>query len=328
MATEMGNYMSWFDSFEGKKEGKFMNWYHSYQGKKIVNVVYSVGASGVIVGALFKIMHWPGASIVLTSGMVTEAILFIIGVLEAPHEEFHWANVFPELLEYGSPDERVERSLAQMGMAPKGKGAEDKPKTNVPALSDAELASLKNGIADLAKTAGQLSELGKVATSTTKLGEKAEAAAEAAGKFAVAAESLGEKNEQLGAAYASVVTGMQGVAAGTENYKKNIEAIDQKLGSLNSIYELQIATIKAQADAYKAQTEQVNAATAQVNAATAQVNAVSAQVGAMAKDAEKMVAVTAEALKNQEAYEAASKKLAAQVADLNKVYGNMLNALA
>ena len=42
---------------------KFMHWYESYQGKRIVGVVYSVGASVVIIGALFKIMHWPGASI-------------------------------------------------------------------------------------------------------------------------------------------------------------------------------------------------------------------------------------------------------------------------
>ena len=39
---------------------KFMHWYESYQGKNIVNIVYSVGASVVIIGALFKILHWPG----------------------------------------------------------------------------------------------------------------------------------------------------------------------------------------------------------------------------------------------------------------------------
>ena len=51
---------------------KFMHWYGSYQGKNIVNIVYSVGASVVIIGALFKILHWPGASQVLMIGMFTE----------------------------------------------------------------------------------------------------------------------------------------------------------------------------------------------------------------------------------------------------------------
>jgi hypothetical protein len=61
-----------------------------------------------------------------------------------------------------------------------------------------------------------------------------------------------------------------------------------------------------------------------VNAVQAQVNAVQAQV----ETCKKMNDLSAEALKAQEAYEAGAKKLAAQVADLNKVYGNMLNALS
>ena len=73
---------------------KFFHWYESYQGKSIVNIVYSVGASVVIIGALFKILHWPGASQVLMVGMFTEAFLFLIGTLEHPHPEFHWENVF------------------------------------------------------------------------------------------------------------------------------------------------------------------------------------------------------------------------------------------
>ena len=81
---------------------KFMHWYGSYQGKNVVNIVYSAGASVVIVGALFKILHWPGASQVLMIGMFTESFLFLIGTLEHPHPEFHWENVFPQLLEYGS----------------------------------------------------------------------------------------------------------------------------------------------------------------------------------------------------------------------------------
>ena len=81
---------------------RFMHWYESYQGKNIVNIVYSVGASVVIIGALFKILHWEGASQVLMLGMFTEAFLFIIGALDHPHPEFHWENVFPQLLEYGT----------------------------------------------------------------------------------------------------------------------------------------------------------------------------------------------------------------------------------
>ena len=302
-----------------KKEGGFMHWYHSYQGKNVVNMVYSLGASVVIIGALFKIMHWPGAGIVLTAGMCTEAFLFMIGVLEAPHEEYHWGNVFPQLLEFGSPVDRVEKAKTQpvptlLGAGSQAAAPAEKKHEDVPSLTKEDMAALKGGIENLAKTAGQLSDLGKVAASTSKLGENAELAAAAAGKFVASAEALGKKSDELNVAYSSVVSGMQSVAAGTTNYQKGIDAVGQKLSSLNSIYELQINALQAQADAYKAQ--------------AAQVSAAAASVGNMAQNAEKMAAASAEAMKSQAAYEEASKKLAAQVAELNKVYGNMLSALA
>ena len=92
---------------------KFMHWYESYKGKTVVNIVYSLGASVVIIGALFKILHWPGASTVLMIGMFTESFLFLIGTLDKPHAEFHWENVFPQLLEYGAKPELLEEKSHQ-----------------------------------------------------------------------------------------------------------------------------------------------------------------------------------------------------------------------
>ena len=69
----------------------------SPKGKKMVGYAYGFGAAIVIVGALFKILHLPGASIVLTLGMGTEAILFALSAFEDPHKEYHWDLVFPQL---------------------------------------------------------------------------------------------------------------------------------------------------------------------------------------------------------------------------------------
>ena len=165
---------------------KFMHWYESYQGKKVVGCVYSLGASIVIVGALFKIMHFPGAGPMLVAGMSIEAILFAIGCLDKPHAEHHWENVFPQLVGYGADPELIKELESRprptlLGGVAEG-NASSKP--NVPALSEKELESLKSGIADLAKTATQLSELGSVATTTNKLNEKLDAAGLAAEQFA------------------------------------------------------------------------------------------------------------------------------------------------
>ena len=310
-----------------KQESGFIHWYESYKGKKVTGVIYSAGASVVIIGALFKIMHFPGAGPVLMTGMITEAILFMIGVLDKPHVDFHWENVFPQVLGYGAEPEylaevqsRPRPTLLGAGVE-NGVAPENKKSVNAPALTDADLESLKHGIEGLAKTATQLQELGKVATSTTKLGEKMEAASvqmdaagAAAGKFAASSEAVSKKNDELAVAYSSVVADMQGVVEGTKAYHKSVEGLGAKLGSINSVYELQLNALQAQVDAYKSQAAQVNTATEQVKLITA--------------DVQKIQAATADAVKSHADYEAASKKLAQQVADLNKVYGNMLNALA
>ncbi len=317
---------------------KFMHWYESYNGRNIVNIVYSVGASVVIVGALFKILHWPGASQVLMIGMFTEAFLFLIGTLDKPHPEFHWENVFPQLLEFGAKPELLEEKSHQARPTLLGAGVADgvvpaettgapvaSARAAAPSLSEGEMAALKDGISDLAKTAAQLSELGKVATSTANLEGKLAAAGEAAEKFASAQGSLADASAALGnsfaaasdklnhnaegldTAYDAVRTEMQKVVEGTKGYQQSVEQVSANVGALNSIYELQLNTIQAQVDAIKAQ--------------NASLSAVSANV-------EAIHAAALEAQKNHEAYNAASAKLAKQVADLNQIYGNMLNALA
>ena len=293
---------------------RFMEWYGSYQGKRVVGMVYSIGASVVIIGALFKIMHFPGAGAVLMVGMITEAMLFMIGCLDKPHPEFHWHEVFPQLLGHGTEPELLKEMESRPRPTLMGGAGAAGASANVPALSEKDMSALKDGIAGLAKTATQLSELGKVATATTQLSEKLDAAGQAAEQFVVAGKTISEKSEALSATYGQVNEDMKKVAAGTKEYENKVAAVAKQLNSLNAVYELQVNAVQAQVEACKAQAEKVNGATEQINGLTSTMK--------------KMTDVSAEALKAQEAYEAAAKKLAAQVADLNKVYGNMLNALS
>jgi gliding motility-associated protein GldL len=313
---------------------RFMHWYESYQGKNITNIIYSVGASVVIIGALFKILHWPGASQVLMVGMFTEAFLFLIGTLEHPHPEFHWENVFPQLLEFGTKPELLEEKAKQarptlLGAGVAGDAAavmnglnaqapvaagESIQVGKVPSLKDEDLKALKDGIADLAKTASQLSELGKIADTGVKLGEKLTAAGEAAEAYGTklsaagaAADAYSTKLSAAGAAvdaytasttdlakaYTQVTSDMQNVADQTRAYKQGVQEVGQKLASLTSVYELQLQAVNEQIEAQKT-----------------------------------AVASAKEAVEAQIAFANSTKQLQKQVADLNSIYGNMLNALA
>ncbi|RCW90128.1 type IX secretion system motor protein PorL/GldL [Winogradskyella arenosi] len=62
-----------------------------------MNMVYGLGAAIVIVGALFKIQHWPYGSAILTLGMVVEALVFTISAFEKQGDDLDWSLVYPEL---------------------------------------------------------------------------------------------------------------------------------------------------------------------------------------------------------------------------------------
>src|SRR5690606_13332291 len=59
--------------------------------------LYGIGAAVVIVGALFKIMHWPFAGPMLIAGLGTEAVIFFFSAFEPLHEDPKWELVYPEL---------------------------------------------------------------------------------------------------------------------------------------------------------------------------------------------------------------------------------------
>ena len=109
----------------------------------------------------------------------------------------------------------------------------------------------------------------------------------------VATASYTAATSTLAQSYAQVSGDMQHVADETKAYKESVLAMGQKLASLNSVYELQLQSVNAQMEAQK------GAAAAAKEAAEAQV-----------------------------AFAASTKQLQKQVADLNGIYGNMLNALA
>ncbi len=285
---------------------KIVNWYA--QQAYAVGIIYSVGASVVIIGALFKILHWPGASQVLMVGMFTEAFLFIIGIFEKPHAAYHWENVFPQL--YGEEVKEISsgNGIAGSASAPSHTGLE-----GVAAIKDADVQALKDGIANLSKAAGQLSSLGEVATATNGLVDKMNTAGVAAEQFATTQVSLSGAAEGVAKQYNAIQGEMEVVVSQTKAYGKGIEALNAQLNSANSVYELQLKEIQAQSAAFKAQTEKLTG--------------VNATIDTLATQANQMQANAASTLEASKQYLAGQQKLAAQVADLNKVYGNMLNAL-
>ena len=62
-----------------------------------VHRAYGLGAALVIIGALFKLQHWTGAGLMLTIGMGTECVIFLLSALESMQKQYKWERVYPEL---------------------------------------------------------------------------------------------------------------------------------------------------------------------------------------------------------------------------------------
>lgn len=77
--------------------------------KKVMNFTYGMGAAVVIIGALFKIQHYPGASALLIIGLCTEAFIFGISAFEPVDHELDWSLVYPELAG-GEKSDRKEKA--------------------------------------------------------------------------------------------------------------------------------------------------------------------------------------------------------------------------
>ncbi len=284
-----------------EQPSKFDIWWNSPKVKRVVGAVYSAGASVVILGALFKIQHWTGAGLMLTLGMCTEAILFALGIFDRIPKEYEWDKVFTF-----SEEGKIKGGVAGGGVA--GGVAS---KTVAPVDPSADLAS---GIKLLSETAKQLSSLGDVADSTKGLVKNIDSASNAVSAFTNVQASLNGITANLFSSYESLNTNMNAVVNDSHQYSGKVVEINKNLTSINSIYELQLKNIKEQSDAITKQTQYVTKASETFNE--------------IVTDNQKIISATKSAVEETAKFKDNSALLANQVAELNRVYGNMLNALS
>ena len=67
------------------------------RGKRFINFAYSIGAAIVILGAMFKLLHFPFGNEMLFIGMMTEVLVFILSAFDRPMQDYAWEEVFPAL---------------------------------------------------------------------------------------------------------------------------------------------------------------------------------------------------------------------------------------
>ncbi len=80
-----------------KYKNRLEKFLQTERGKRFINFAYSIGAAIVILGAMFKLLHFPFGNELLFIGMITEVIVFTLSAFDTPIRDYNWDKVFPAL---------------------------------------------------------------------------------------------------------------------------------------------------------------------------------------------------------------------------------------
>ena len=303
--------------------------------KNLMAKMYGIGASVVIIGALFKIQHWPMGGLFITFGLCTEAIIFFFSAFEPLHEELDWTLVYPELAGMVDPDELDE--FKEGAVSGRGvtldrfddlfKQAEIKPES---------IQKLGDGLVSLNKTASNLSDISEASVATREYLKNVRTAAESvttltnnysqstndlassvsslsqtynktadlisnsgkeiAEKFVQSGVSLAESYTQLSE---KMKTDYEIISKGNVSFGDNLSNVNKNLNTLNSAYELHLKNaneqLKGVDDVYKGLGQMMQ------------------QLKSSSEETQK--------------YKDEMSKLSKSISELNTIYGNMLSAM-
>jgi gliding motility-associated protein GldL len=202
------------------------SFFESKKWKKTMNFIYGVGAAVVIVGALFKILHLPGANIMLSVGLLTEAGIFTISAFEPVHSEPDWSLVYPELAggeptdrkKGGSVSQQLDSMLAQAKVGPE------------------LIESLGSGLQSLSTNVKDMASMSSAAVATN---DYAESASKAASNMNSISESSSVVSDSLGtfsSSLSGVLNNITATETATAQFKEEIETLNNNLANLNTIY--------------------------------------------------------------------------------------------
>ena len=182
-----------------------MAFYKTPGFKYLKNLVIGVGASIVMLGALYKIMSWEGGDLMITAGLITEAILFfILGVLP-PEKDYYWDKLYPGLGDYASNIAPLTDGPMEGSMRP----------LNANEVEN-NLGGMLTELQSMSKSLGSLKALQEVDFSQTK-----DQMASMNNFYARMNDAMSGLNESL---------------EDTKQYQESLASLNRNLSSLNSVY--------------------------------------------------------------------------------------------
>lgn len=271
-----------------------LDWVYAY----IVPKATSLGAAVVILGALFKILHWEGAAEMLTIGLLTESFIFALGVFEPVHPDAprpDWSKVFPQFAE-GSGAQPIDFKNLPVGQNSNKPAIDEKVAMKLAAIeaqiansiSPEQIQNLGKGMQNLADNVSKMTQLADASVATTEYAKNVKQASTA----------IVEMNKSYNTTI-SAMAEMANASKDAKAYHAQVQGLTKNLTELNAVYEVELRSaskhVKAMNDFYS------SLASAMQNVASA------------SQDTQK--------------FKEQLGQLTTNLTSLNKVYGGMLTAM-
>lgn len=326
----------------------------SEKGKRLLTFCYSWGASVVVIGAMFKIVHLPHANTILCVSLIFEAIVFFISGFERPGNEYSWEEVFP-VLKSKNPLDRPDfvaggahgngtvvmgdgtsnlgggtviiggvpgmtpgamsgegGYATATGSTPQGgisaQGTPPSPQHRVNAgmatmgldISEQDAEMLAESIKKLNSAAEQISKMADLTEATQTYIDQISTVSQNLEKFSEITGSLGEVSDSL-ISSCKAISGSdeEGADEKPKSYVENMSQLNENLSGLNHFYESQLSGLRSQMDTIQ-----------HINAGLNRI-----------RDMYDNSLIDSAAFRNE------NERMAQLLAQLNQVYGRLLQAM-
>lgn len=318
--------------------------------KNFMAKVYGIGASVVLIGALFKINHYPGADLALIIGLGTEATVFFLSSFEPPHVDPDWSLVYPEL-------SGMYRTVNGEQKAPKAKTSTQQlndmlKKANI---EQETIERLGEGLKKLSDTTSKISDVTDASLAAQEFTSQIKTAAQSAGNFGQVIEenvqASGNYSQSMGkvSENANVLTNAYAQAA--DIIKSNMGSTDEFAGTIQEATN----SARSMAESYQRSAQILTKSIESLDLTAVESDTYNTQLRKIAENLAALNAIYEIQLKDaNEAVESSDKMkttltglyeslekttryntdfamqmetLTKRMGTLNKVYGNMLTAM-
>ncbi len=317
----------------------------SERGKRVLNFCYSWGASVIVIGAMFKIVHLPYANTILCVSLIFESLVFFISAFERPNSEYNWEEVFP-VLKSKNPLDRPDfltggagsdgtanlggsavvfgnlggvqgaSGMGNEGQVANGSSAgrgvsytqTQTPQNIVNAgmatmglnISEKDSEVLAESIKKLNSAAEQISKMADLTEATQSYIDQMSTVSHNLEKFNEITGSLGEVSDTLISSCKAISgTTEGGTEESPKSYVENMSKLNDNLSGLNHFYETQLSGLRTQMDTVQ-----------HINAGLNRI-----------RDMYDSSIVDSAAFRNE------NERMAQLLAQLNQVYGRLLQAM-